>query len=101
MTDVIADSARAAELRGRLADELVAEGTIVAPGVQLWFSDATTPGQARHAPDSGLGFPAEFITHPAASVLKDLRAALHLTDDVGHPGGERTALGEVSAGRDG
>ncbi len=37
MTEVIADSARAAQLRGRLADELVAEGTIVAKEVEAAF----------------------------------------------------------------
>jgi protein-L-isoaspartate O-methyltransferase len=34
VTDVIADSARVAELRGRLADEFVAEGTIMSNAVE-------------------------------------------------------------------
>ncbi|MGH3865772.1 MAG: methyltransferase, FxLD system [Pseudonocardiaceae bacterium] len=37
MTDVIADSARTAELRGRLTDELVAEATIVSTEVEAVF----------------------------------------------------------------
>ncbi|MGH3992458.1 MAG: lantibiotic dehydratase, partial [Pseudonocardiaceae bacterium] len=37
MTEVIADSARAAELRGRLTDELVADGTIVSNQVEAAF----------------------------------------------------------------
>lgn len=37
MTEMIADSARAAELRGRLADELVADGTIVSKEVEAAF----------------------------------------------------------------
>ncbi|HEU0088741.1 MAG TPA: methyltransferase, FxLD system [Pseudonocardiaceae bacterium] len=37
MTEVIADSARAAQLRGRLADQMVAEGTIVSKEVEAAF----------------------------------------------------------------
>ncbi|MGH3940022.1 MAG: methyltransferase, FxLD system [Pseudonocardiaceae bacterium] len=37
MTEVIADSARAAQLRGRLADELVTAGTIVSKQVEAGF----------------------------------------------------------------
>ncbi len=38
MTDVIADSTRAAELRGRLTDELVAEDTVVSKEVEAAFN---------------------------------------------------------------
>jgi protein-L-isoaspartate(D-aspartate) O-methyltransferase len=67
MTEVTADSARAAELRERLADELVAEGTIVSKEVEAAFR--TVP---RHlfAPGATLE-----EAYDAAAVVRTKRAA--------------------------
>jgi protein-L-isoaspartate O-methyltransferase len=63
VTDVIADSARVAELRGRLADEFVAEGTIMSNAVEAALR--TVP---RHLFTPGAPLE-EVYTPPAAASL--------------------------------